>query len=218
METKELKAKTRLTQNGPSPNSLRREGFVPAVVYGYKKDSVPVTVNERDFNRLVKDGGHQSLISLAIDEGSVSKTVMLKEVQKHPVSGKIIHADFYEVDMNKKIATTVPVITTGVCKGEKEGGVLQLIRRELEVRCLPANIPESIEIDVSNLEIGDSIHVEDITVGEDIELLHDVNFTVISVAAPTKAEAEEPAEGEEEAEEEGVEAEAETESGDSAEE
>ncbi|MDY6831957.1 MAG: 50S ribosomal protein L25 [Thermodesulfobacteriota bacterium] len=210
MELKELQVKTRQMAGGPTPKALRRQGFVPAIVYGHKNEPLPLAVDDHTFRLLLRDAGQQALLSLVIDGGAASKTVMLKELQQHPVSLKLIHADFHEVDLTKKITTHVPVATTGVCKGEKEGGVLQLIRRELEVRCLPGLIPESITIDISALEIGDSVHVADIEAPEGVELVHEVNFTVIAVAAPTKEKA---AEGEEEALEEGAEA-AKTEKGD----
>ncbi|ABW68621.1 50S ribosomal protein L25 [Desulfosudis oleivorans] len=186
MELKELQVKTRQMAGGPTPKALRRQGFVPAIVYGHKNDPLPLAVDDHTFRLLLKDAGQQALLSLVIDDGAASKTVMLKELQQHPVSLKLIHADFHEVDLTKKITTYVPVATTGVCKGEKEGGVLQLIRRELEVRCLPGLIPESIAIDISALDIGDSVHVADIEAPEGVELVHEVNFTVIAVAAPTK--------------------------------
>lgn len=189
MELKELKVKTRPAKGGATPKALRREGFVPAVVYGYKKDPVTLVVNGHEFRTLLKETSHQGLLSLNIDDGSASKTVMIKEIQKHPVSLNLVHADFYEVDMKKRITTHVPVVPVGTCKGEKEGGVLQLIRRELEVRCLPARIPESIEIDVSDLDIGDAIHVADLQAAEGVELVHESNFTIIAVAAPSKEKA-----------------------------
>jgi len=209
MELKELQVKTRQMAGGPTPKALRRQGFVPAIVYGHKNDPLPLAVDDHAFHLLLKDAGQQALLSLVIDGGAASKTVMLKELQRHPVSLKLIHADFHEVDLTKKVTTYVSVATTGVCKGEKEGGVLQLIRRELEVRCLPGLIPEAITIDIGALEIGDSVHVADIKAPEGVELVHEVNFTVIAVAAPTK---ETSAEEEEEALEEGADA-AETEEG-----
>ncbi|MFZ5564760.1 MAG: 50S ribosomal protein L25/general stress protein Ctc [Thermodesulfobacteriota bacterium] len=204
MELKELKVKTRPAQGGATPKALRREGFVPAVVYGYRKDPVTLIINDHDFRNLLKEGSHQALLSLNIDDGAASKTVMIKEIQRHPVSRSLIHADFYEVDMKKKITTYVPVVTVGTCKGEKEGGVLQLIRRELEVRCLPASIPESIQINVSDLDIGDAVHVADIQATEGVELVHETNFTIIAVAAPTREKAV-AVEGAEEAAVEGAE-------------
>jgi large subunit ribosomal protein L25 len=125
---------------------------------------------------------------------------MIKELQAHPVSGRFLHIDFYEIDLARKIRVGVPVIATGQSIGVELGGLLQIVRRELEVLCLPTQIPESIKVDVTNLDVGDSIHVEEIQVEGDVEIPADVNFTVVTILAP-KVEAE-PEEEEEELEEE----------------
>ncbi|MDY6904909.1 MAG: 50S ribosomal protein L25 [Thermodesulfobacteriota bacterium] len=195
MAYSELNVSTR-NIDGLSAKALRRQGLMPAVVYGYHKETQSLTVNLKEWRNLLNDISSQSLISLVIDgDTAQQKTVMIKDLQRHPVSQKFVHADFYEVDMKKEIVVSIPVHTSGTSKGEEEGGTLQIIRRELDVRCLPANIPESIEIDVSNLEIGDAIHVEELETEEGVELVYDINFTVISVAAPTLEE--EPEEEEE---------------------
>ena len=144
---------------------------------------------------------------------------MIKELQTHPVSGNLIHIDFYEVDMKRKINVMVPVVTTGKSVGVEEGGMLNIVRRELEVFCLPGNIPESIEIDISELTIGDSVHIEDVPLGDDVEISADVNYTVVTVLSP-KIEEEPVEEEEEELEEgeEGAEAEAEATEGEAEEE
>jgi large subunit ribosomal protein L25 len=134
----------------------------------------------------------------------MTKAAMIKELQTHPVSGHLIHIDFYEVDMNRKIKVMIPVVTTGHSVGVEEGGMLNIVRRELEVFCLPGDIPETIEIDITDLTIGDSIHIEDVAMGDNIEVAADVNFTVVTVLSP-KVEEEEVAEEEEEGLEEGEE-------------
>jgi large subunit ribosomal protein L25 len=101
-----------------------------------------------------------------------------------------LHADFQEVNLDKTVTMTIPVETKGESLGEKNGGMVQLIRRELDVVCRPADAPESILIDITALEVGDSIHVEDIDMGDTVELLHEVNFTVITVVPPTASETE----------------------------
>ena len=129
---------------------------------------------------------------------------MVKELQRHPVTLDFLHVDFYEVDMKRKIKVSVSVIPTGKSVGVERGGLLQIIRRELEVLCLPGKIPESIEIDVTDLDIGDSVHVEEISADKDVEIPADVNFTVLTVITP-KTEEEEIEEEEEDALEEGAE-------------
>ena len=122
---------------------------------------------------------------------------MIKEVQQHPISRKIFHIDFYEVDMKKKIRIPVPVVTKGECKGVELGGMLQIIRRELDVLCFPDQIPQSIEIDITDLEVGESVHVDEIHLEGDVELPGEVNFTVLTIVAPV-VEEEPEEEGEEE--------------------
>ena len=161
MEQIQLKATVRkITGNGPA-RALRREGSMPAVVYGRGKDPILLSVDIKDFEQLLKNYNiNQVLLNLMIENGkSISKSVMVKELQTDPTTRNLLHVDFYEIDMQNKITVSVPVVTTGISKGVELGGVLQLIRRELEVLCMPTDIPESIEIDVTDLDIGDSIHV-----------------------------------------------------------
>ena len=214
MEQIELKARVRTSVgNGPA-RVLRREGKIPAVLYGPKTEPILLSVDVKDIEHVLKQGGvGQVLLNLVIQNGkSVEKPAMIKELQAHPVSGKFLHIDFYEIDMSRKIRVGVPVVTVGQCKGIESGGMLQIVRRELEVLCLPTQIPESIEVNVADLDIGDSVHVEEIHLEGDVEIPADVNFTVVTVLSP-KVEAE-PEEEEEEleeevAEEEGAEAPAE---------
>lgn len=131
---------------------------------------------------------------------------MIKEMQVNPVTNAFIHVDFFEISADRKIRVNVPVLTEGKSEGVERGGMLQLIRRELEVLCMPGEIPESITIDVSDLDIGDSVHVLDIPLEGDIELPTEANFTVLTVTSAKVEEEEEveeeelEGEGEEEAE------------------
>ena len=212
MELIELKTKIRTTTgNGPA-RRLRMSGQVPAVVYGPKTEPVLLSVNKSDLEQLFKKGGiGQVVLNLVIQKNGETLTMpaMIKELQTHPVSRNFIHIDFYEIKMDQKITAKIPVVTTGIAKGVELGGILQIIRRELEVECLPLEVPESIEIDISDLDIGDSIHVGKISLEGEIELLEDDNYTVVTMLSP-KLEEEEP---EEEEEEEGEEEEAEKEDG-----
>jgi len=201
LELIELKTNIRTaTGNGPA-RVLRQAGQIPAVLYGPAIESVLLSVNISDIDRVLKKGRiGQALLSLVIkNNGETStKTVMVKELQLHPVSRDFLHIDFYEVAMDRKIVVNVPVITTGKSKGVEVGGILQIIRREIEVQCLPFDVPESIEIDVTDLDIGDSIHVSDISLQSEIEFLGDENITVVTIVTPKIEEEEEPVEEEEE--------------------
>ncbi len=219
MEKIELQATVRKSVgNGPA-RVLRRAGQIPAVLYGRKIEPVLLSVNTKDLEQILKKGSFgQFILNLVIQNGKkVTKPAIIKELQTHPVSGSLIHIDFYEVDMKRQIKVMVPVVTTGKSAGIEEGGLLNIVRRELEVFCLPGDIPEAIEIDISELGIGDSIHLEDVPLGENVEVAADVNYTVVTVLSPkveeeVVEEEEEELEGEEEgAEGEAAEAEAEPE-------
>ncbi|MFC1896798.1 50S ribosomal protein L25/general stress protein Ctc [Thermodesulfobacteriota bacterium] len=214
MKTYELTATVRTTfGNGPA-RTLRRQGRVPAVLYGPGSDPVNLAVSLSDLEAVIKQAGHeQFLLDLRIENGGVvRRNAMIKELQLHPISLRCLHADFYEVAMDRMITVSVPVETIGKAEGEEKGGMLQVVRRELEVKCLPSDVPSSIEVDVSALDLGDSIHLLDIPVADNIELVATTNSTVVTVIAP-KVEAEpEEEELEEGAEDEELAAESEDES------
>jgi large subunit ribosomal protein L25 len=122
---------------------------------------------------------------------------MIKELQNHPVSGNFLHIDFYEIDMQRKINVMIPVVVKGHAKGVEAGGLLQIIRRDIEVLCMPGDIPEAFEIDITDLDVGDSVHIEEIPLGDNIEIPADVNFTILTIVSPkTEAVAEEEEEEE----------------------
>jgi large subunit ribosomal protein L25 len=188
---------------------------MPAVLYGPQTESVLLTVNIKELEQIFKKGNIGSIIlNLVIQNGKkVTKPAMIKEFQSHPVSGDFLHIDFYEIDMQRKINVMIPVVTKGICKGVELGGLLQIIRREIEVLCMPGDIPEAIEIDITDLDMGDSLHVDEIPLGDNVEIATDVNFTVLTIVSPKVEEVEE----EEEEALEGEEAAAEGEAGEGAE-
>jgi len=203
----DIKADIRTSKgNGPA-RVLRRAGRVPAILYGPGMEPVMLSVDRQDFEGVIRKRKiSQILLNLRQNDDASKRTVMIKEMQTHPVSHDFLHIDFYEVAMDRKIRVNVPIVPKGKSVGVEQGGLLQLIRRELEVLCLPLNIPDMLEVDITNLDIGDSLHVEDVPHGEGVEIPADVNFTVVTVLSP-KAEAEleeveEVEEGEEGAEEE----------------
>jgi large subunit ribosomal protein L25 len=198
--------------NGPA-RALRREGRVPAILYGPGKDSVMLSILTSELENIIKDSaGGQLFVDLIIDDKKKEKRhAMVKELQTNPTSRELLHVDFYEISMDRKIKVNVPVVAVGKSKGVEFGGILQIIRRELEVLCLPGEIPEAFEIDISDLDIGDSVHVEEIPLKGDIEIQAEVNFTVLTIVSPKVEEEpeveEEEVEGEEAEAEEGAEAE-----------
>lgn len=200
MEILELNATLR-TSTGNSPSrALRREGNIPAVLYGPGSESVLLSVGAVDLERaLKKASAGQIIFNMAIQNaGSGARTAMIKELQTHPLSRKFLHVDFYEISKDRKITANVPIVVKGKCKGIEEGGMLQIIQREVEVMCLPFEIPQSIPIDITDLEIGDSIHIKDLKVAENIELSAEANetiLTVLSTKSDEKTPGEEVAEG-----------------------
>ncbi len=190
MEQFELNTTKRTTVgNGPA-RRLRQQGLIPAVLYGPSAAPVKLTVNGRDFENAVKKGNvRRTIFALALqDGGSAAKTAIIKELQQHPVNGQFLHVDFYEIAMDRKLRVKVPVVTKGKAKGEEFGGMLQIIEREIEVLCLPREIPEALEVDVTELGVGDTLHVNDIALPTGVELPPGDNYTVFTVVSQ-KAEA-----------------------------
>jgi large subunit ribosomal protein L25 len=190
LEQIELNASIRKTiGNGPA-RALRREGRVPAVLYGPKSDPVLLSVGRQELDRVLKRGGiGQMLLKLVIQNGTTeTKTTMIKELQTDPVSHNYLHIDFYEVDLTRKILVKVPLVAKGKARGIEDGGMLQLVRRELEVLCLPTQIPEVLEIDITELDIGDSLHVKDISLPQDVEIPGDSSHTVLTIVSGKMAE------------------------------
>ena len=221
---KELKlvAKPREEKGSGPAGRLRREGIVPAVIYGEGKPAKMVQVNAHEFEQVLRGHtGEHMLVDLTV-EGTGDHKVLIEEVQHHPVSGKVIHADFHEVSMTKKLSIEIPIELMGEPVGvTQQGGVLEHILREVEVECLPQDILEEIQVDVTGLGIGDSLTVEDIKLDPaKYEVLSEPELAIAAVAAPrieeepvaAEEEAVEGAEGPEvitEKKEEGEEAEAE---------
>jgi large subunit ribosomal protein L25 len=212
LEIFDLKVTQRHTFGKGSARTLRREGLVPAILYGPKRDSLPITVSPLDLDKIYKTSSSEQVIfNLVIENGGTQNvTAMVKEVQAAPVTREYLHIDFYEISLDEEIVVNIPVEVTGKSKGVERGGFLNVVRYELEVSCLPTDMPDNIQIDVTDLDIGDSIHVEDLAVMDKVKLLADPGLTVLTVVAPTIEEEELPEEEElEEGEEvEGEEAEA----------
>ena len=174
---------------------VRREGLLPAVIYGGgRPEATPVAISKK----VLKDLMHyHGLIELSIDEGKDKRVVILKEIQYDYLGTNPIHVDFQEVRMDEPIETVVELEFVGEPKGVKEGGTLEILMRELDIKCLPGNIPEKIVVDISNLGLGDVIHVKDIPAPEGVEFLNPPDETVVVVSEP-----EEETTSEEEAEQE----------------
>jgi large subunit ribosomal protein L25 len=179
---------------------LRRSGKIPAVLYGPKTQAVALELDKKDFSTRVAllQGSHLVRLKSSVP-ALAEKVALVKEMQFHPISGDVTHADLYEVDLAAKIQVQVPLRFVGKAAGVTRGGILQPIVREVEVECLPMDIPGFFNVDVSALDIGDSIHVEEIQMPADVNLVFESNFAVVTVVTPTVEEAPvaaAPAEGE----------------------
>jgi len=177
---------------------LRVQGLVPAVVYGQNMQPCCITFEPKALEKAIAtDAGWNTLLTLHGATPVEGQVVVLKHLELHPLRRNMLSADFHAIDLDKKVSFMVPVVTLGKAVGEKEGGSLQVIRHELEVFCLPSAVPQSIEIDVTALEIGDVIHVEEVQAPPGVEIPHDVNFTVVTVIghkADDEMDEEEPVE------------------------
>ena len=180
---------------------LRHAGQTPGVLYGPKAETISLSVNTHEFNKLLNSAGGEPLLftlNLKSNGDSSSHTALIKDLQLHPVDDKIRHIDFYEVLMDEEVQVDVPITAVGKAKGvEADMGVLEIIQRTVKISCLPLAIPRNIQINVSDLELGDVVHVSDISAPEGVRLMDDPETTLMTIVA-SRAEEEEKEEEEEE--------------------
>jgi large subunit ribosomal protein L25 len=190
--------------SGKGPNrQLRRSGRIPAVLYGHKNETVSLEIDPKDIFRILhSQSGENTIFGLNVP-GRERLNCLIKEYQLEPISHVLLHADLFEVAMDETLEVKVPVETRGEPYGVKtEGGLMDLVHRELHVECLPGDIPEHIEVEVTNLKIGDMIRVRDLVVSDKIKILDDPETVVIAIEHPRAEEVAvvAPVEGEAEAE------------------
>lgn len=184
MELIELSVAKRESTGKGAARKLRASKAIPGIVYGAKIEPVTVSVDLNTFDKVIRENGTTGLFFDLKIEDEAGRMVMLKEIQMDPFGLRYQHIDFHEIDMDATVSVVVPVEVEGISAGVKEGGMLQIIRRDLEVICKPKDTPESIKLDISELEIGDSIHVADIDLGAEIEIPFETNFTVVTIVPP----------------------------------
>jgi large subunit ribosomal protein L25 len=169
---------------------LRTRGQIPAIFYGPRSKTIPLVIDSKELTKALQtEAGENVLIDLDIRKGDQldRKVVMLKDIQIDPLQRITLHTDFYEVAMDELVIVEVPVHLVGKPEGTKMGGILEQVRRVIQVQCLPGDIPKSIDVDVSALMIGDSIHIQDIQV-EKARIISDTNFTIATVVPPVVEE------------------------------
>ena len=184
MSTVTLSATLRSESGKGAARALRRAGSVPAVIYGHKREPMSLSIVTRELERLLERvAAGSTVVELSID-GKVSRTI-IREIQKHPFKKQLVHVDFQELVAGEKITVSIPLIIVGTSVGVRSsGGVLDQTLRELEVSVDPSSIPNHIDVDVSALGVGDSVHVRDLTLPEGITVLTDADASVVVVAAP----------------------------------
>jgi len=187
-EQAELTANARTITGKGVARRLRGKEMLPAVVYGHKTAAIPLTIELKQLQDFLGAGKSERKLFVLSIEGNgepAEKTVMIKEIQIHPVQRHILHVDFFEVAMDEEVTISIPIRLTGTPAGVLVGGVLQQVKRELSVRCLPSQIPDGLEADVSALAIGDSVHLKDMQLPPGIKIFDDLDTTIVTVLAPT---------------------------------
>ena len=184
MATAQLSASTRDSVGKGAARTLRSAGQIPAVIYGHAREPQALAVQAREVEKLLERVSAEStVIELNLASG-VSRT-LIREIQRHPFKKQILHIDFQELVAGEKVSVNVPIVLTGTPEGVRvSGGILSQVMSELTIRVDPVNIPRRIEADVTNVSIGHSLHVSDLTIPEGVEVLDDADATVAVVSAP----------------------------------
>lgn len=208
MERIDLETQLREEKGKQLVKRLRQEGFIPAVVYKGGGDSLSLKLSQKDFTKVIgTKAGTNVIINLKISgkaqidkkaaKETKDKTVMIKEIQRNPVRGDIIHVDFNEISLTEASKFKVKLEPKGEAAGVKEGGTLERIIWEIDIECLPTQIPEKLQVDISNLKIGDSVFVKDIIPVEGVKILQEPSLIAMSVKPPFVEKVAEvaPAEG-----------------------
>ncbi len=201
MDPMQLEASARPETGKKISSALRREGEIPAVVYGEGHASAAITLTAKDLARALHTAaGENVLITLTVKQADgtaqPARTVLIKEIQHHPVTAQVLHVDFHQISLTKRIQVTVPLQFTGEAIGVKQdGGRLDHLLWEVRVECLPTEIPKRLDVDVSALKIGDSLLIKDLVVPAGIKLLHEPQVGVAACLQPVVEKAPEVAEG-----------------------
>jgi len=201
MATVSLSANAREGKGKGAARSLRSQGQVPAVIYGHGRQPQPLALNARDLDKLLSHIQAESTVIEVTVGGQTAKT-LIREIQRHPIKRQILHVDFQALVAGEKVTVSIPIVLLGVPEGVRlEGGVLDQTLREIEIEVDPSNIPDHVEYDITNMVIGDSVHISDLKVPEGVEVIDDPETSVAVLAAPRAvieevAAVAEPVEGE----------------------
>ena len=184
MQQAKLEVQQRNAFGKQSARDLRKEGGVPAVLYGRAQDTVAIQLDARTFRQFLRTYGENVIINMEVSAGN-TETVIIKEIQRHPVDKhRLIHADFIRISLDEPVTSAVPVVLVGSPPGVQEGGVLEFPLRQVSLNCLPMQMPNEITIDVGHLDIGDAVHVSELTLDEEIDILDEPERIIATVSQP----------------------------------
>ena len=201
-----LEVKVRPEIGGGRPRRLRRQGLLPGIFYSHGEEPIPLTLDLEYIKKATGRLRENQIVNLEIDRDGkkLKKPAIVKDIQVDYLVGEVLHIDFQQIALDEKLTAMVPIITTGEAIGvTRDGGILEHILREVEIECLPTNLPEVIEVDVSALGIGDTIHIEDIPAIEGVTVLTEPTLSIFALAAPITEEEAAPEEVKEAEAEEG---------------
>ena len=190
MERVALKAQIREQAGKGVARGLRRNAQVPAVLYGHGKNT-PISMVSKDVTKILNaEGGEHAVINLTLEGGAAAgeRLALIKDYQVDPRTGGLVHIDLMEVAMDEMVKVQVAIHLTGLCIGVKEGGILQNALRQVEVECLPTQIPDFLEVDITNLKVNESVHVRDLKQAEGVRILTDSDATVVTIQPPISVE------------------------------
>ncbi|NPA49863.1 MAG: 50S ribosomal protein L25/general stress protein Ctc [Thermodesulfobacteria bacterium] len=191
MKTIEMNVAVRHKTGKEMARKFRNQGLIPAIIYGPGAEPIPLAVKANELKRILyRYRGEQVLFNLTLeDNGStIQKLALVKELQYHPVTDEILHVDFYEISMEREVEVEVPIVVVGKAKGVEDGGHLQQLLHTMTVACLPGAIPDKIEVDVTELGMGDVLHVRDLTPPEGVRYLDNLDEPVVTILAPEAEE------------------------------
>ena len=187
MATATLSAKARSDRGTGVARKLRQSGQVPAIIYGHSREPQSLAIDTRELERLLERvAAASTVIELSID-GRSART-LIREIQRHTVKRSILHVDFQELVAGEKVTVSIPLVFVGSAEGVRGGGILDQVMHELEIRVDPSNIPNHVDVDVTPLAIGHSIHVRELSIPAGVEVLDDEDATVCTVSAPRASE------------------------------
>ena len=187
MATANLTAQARSDRGTGVARKLRQSGQIPAIIYGHSREPQPLAINTRDLEKLLERvAAASTVIELSID-GRSART-LIREIQRHPVKRSILHVDFQELVAGEKVTVSIPLVFVGSAEGVRAGGILDQVMHQLEIRVDPSSIPNHVDVDVTPLAIGHSIHVRDLSIPAGVEVLDDGDATVCTVSAPRASE------------------------------